>query len=68
MCAAMCDYSPEIVNVVDKPTGVDRRVADIMRMRSFGIRLEIELPVGLKRVINFIREQEAAGAEDVQGR
>jgi UDP-glucose 4-epimerase len=68
ICASIVGYSPEIVNLVDKPMGVQSRFCDPSKMLRY-YEPKIDLDEGLDRVITFIRAgEETAGAEDDQGR
>jgi UDP-glucose 4-epimerase len=65
-CARIVGYEPEIVNLVDKPVGVQRRFADTARQHRIG-EPKVSITDGLTRVIDFIRAQEAESAEADQG-
>jgi nucleoside-diphosphate-sugar epimerase len=53
ICAEISGYSPDIANVVTKPSGVARRVGSPTRMRSY-YTPRISLEEGLRRVMEWI--------------
>lgn len=67
ICADIVGYSPEIVNRVDRPMGVQSRYCDPHKMLKF-YQPKVSLEDGLRNVLTFIRSgEEIAGAQDSQG-
>ena len=53
IAADVCGYSPEIVGLSDKPSGVFARAGDTNKQRELGLSPQIDLGTGIKRAVEY---------------
>jgi GDP-L-fucose synthase len=51
--ADVCGYSPEIVGLSDKPSGVFARAGDTSKQEKLGFKAKIDLRSGIERAVEY---------------
>lgn len=53
IAAKVCGYSPDVVGLSDKPSGVFARAGDTSKQKRFGFNYKIDFETGIKRAIEY---------------
>jgi GDP-L-fucose synthase len=53
MAAEVCGYSPEVLGLADKPTGVFARAGDTTKQKELGFNYKIDFKTGIERAIGY---------------
>lgn len=57
LAAEVCGYSPEIIGLSDKPSGVYARAGETTKQEQFGFKYEIDFRTGIQRAMDYYTKQ-----------